>query len=300
MEIAVSGASGLIGTVLRQQLGDSGHRVLRLVRRPASGADEITWDPPSRTIDAASLEGVDAVVHLAGAGIGAKRWTDTYKQELVASRTIGTSLLATTIANLINPPRVFLSGSAVGFYGSRGDQRLTEKSGAGDSFLADLCVQWEAAVAPATDAGIRTALLRTGIVQTAAGGALAKQLPLFKIGLGGRFGAGTQYQSWISMDDEVGAIIHLLQTEVEGPVNLTAPNPATSAEFAKTLAKVLGRPSFMTVPAFAPRLILGREMADALLFESQRVMPETLEACGYDFVHPTLESCLAAALSRRP
>ena len=299
MDVAITGSSGLIGTALREALTEAGHRPIRIVRRvPAAGADEIQWDVDGGTIDAASLEGIDAVVHLAGAGIGDKRWNDAYKKLVLDSRTQGTSLIAGAIAGLDAKPSIFLSGSAIGYYGPRGDQVITEETPAGDTFLADVCEQWEAAAQPAIDAGIPTAFLRTGIVQTRKGGALQKQLPLFKLGLGGKFGSGDQYQSWISLDDEVNAIIHLLTAGVTGPVNLTAPEPVTNATFAKTLGKVLKRPSFLPVPAFGPRLLLGKEMADALLFESQKIMPTVLQSSGYTFAHPDLESGLRAAIRK--
>ncbi len=299
MDVAITGSSGLIGTALRSALSNAGHRPIRLVRRaPSSGADEIQWDVDGGTIDAASLEGVDAVVHLAGAGIGDKRWNADYKNVLVESRTKGTALIAETLAGLDAKPSIFLSGSAIGYYGPHGDDVITEDTPAGSTFLADLCVQWEAAAQPAIDAGIPTAFLRTGLVQTPKGGALKKLLPLFKLGVGGPFGNGKQYQSWITLDDEVGAILHLLSAGVTGPVNLTAPDPVTNNAFSKTLGKVLKRPSFARVPAFAPRLLLGKEMADALLFESQNIVPNVLQASGYRYAHPDLESGLRAVLGK--
>lgn len=298
MDVAISGSSGLIGTALIPALTAAGHRPVRLVRRPASGADEIAWDPARGQIDAASLEGIGAVVHLAGAGIGDRRWTDAYKREILESRTVSTALLAGTLASLQRPPAVFLSGSAIGFYGASATETFTERSPHGSGFLAEVCVAWEAAAAPAVDAGIRTAFLRTGIVLSPAGGALRKQLPLFRLGLGGRFGTGRQWQSWISIDDEVGAIVHLLGSSVAGPVNLTAPNPVTNGEFTKTLARVLRRPAVLPVPRFAPALLLGGELADNLLFTGQRVLPEVLTADGYSFRHPELEDGLRALLGK--
>jgi uncharacterized protein (TIGR01777 family) len=214
------------------------------------------------------------------------------------SRTTTTNLIATTIANMNRKPSVFLSGSAIGIYGPRGDEQLTEVSTDGTSFLADVCKQWEDAAKPASDAGIRTVLLRTGIVLTPKGGALKKQLPLFQLGLGGKFGNGKQWQSWISIDDEVGAIEHLLTANVSGAVNLTAPNPVTNAEFTSTLARVVKRPAILPIPPFAPKAILGGELADALLFTGQRVIPAALNASGYQFVHPTLEVALRALLKK--
>jgi uncharacterized protein (TIGR01777 family) len=297
MKIVISGASGLIGTQLVEQLQQHGHDVVRLVRR-AANTGEIMWDPKAGVLSASALEGADAVIHLSGAGIGDKRWTSSYKREILESRTITTSLIANTIANMSRKPSVFLCGSAIGIYGPRGDEQLTEVSTNGTSFLADVCEQWEAAAKPASDAGVRTVLLRTGIVLTTKGGALKKQLPLFQLGLGGKFGNGKQWQSWISIDDEVGAIEHLLTANVSGAVNLTAPNPVTNAEFTSTLARVVKRPAFLPIPPFAPKAILGGELADALLFTGQRVIPAALNASGYQFVHPTLEVALRALLKK--
>ena len=297
MKIVVSGASGLIGTQLVAKLSSSGHEVVRLVRRsPKSG--EIQWNPKSGTLDAAALEGVDAVIHLSGAGIGDKRWTDGYRKEILDSRTATTALLATTMASLSRKPSVFLSGSAIGIYGARNDEQLTEVSTHGTGFLAEVCEQWEAAAKPAVDAGIRTVYLRTGIVLSPKGGALKKLLPLFKLGVGGKFGNGKQWQSWISIDDEIGAIEHLLTANVSGAVNLTAPNPVTNAEFTKVLASVLKRPAIVPVPTFAPKILLGGELADALLFTGQRVIPAALNASGYMFKHTTLESAFRSLLSK--
>ena len=293
----ISGASGLIGKSLVSQLQQHGHDVVRLVRR-AANTGEIMWDPKAGVLDSSALEGTDAVIHLSGAGIGDKRWTSSYKREILESRTITTSLIANTIANMSRKPSVFLCGSAIGIYGPRGDEQLTEVSTNGTSFLADVCEQWEAAAKPASDAGVRTVLLRTGIVLTTKGGALKKQLPLFQLGLGGKFGNGKQWQSWISIDDEVGAIEHLLTANVSGAVNLTAPNPVTNAEFTSTLARVVKRPAFLPIPPFAPKAILGGELADALLFTGQRVIPAALNASGYQFVHPTLEVALRALLKK--
>ena len=297
MKIVISGASGLIGTQLVEQLQQHGHDVVRLVRRAAS-TGEIMWDPKAGVLSPSALEGADAVIHLSGAGIGDKRWTASYKREILESRTITTNLIASTIANMNRKPSVFLSGSAIGVYGPRGDEQLTEVSTNGTSFLADVCEQWEQAAKPASDAGIRTVLLRTGIVLTTKGGALKKQLPLFQLGLGGKFGNGKQWQSWISIDDEVGAIEHLLTANVSGAVNLTAPNPVTNAEFTSTLAQIVKRPAFLPIPPFAPKAILGGELADALLFTGQRVIPAALNASGYQFVHPTLEVALRALLKK--
>jgi uncharacterized protein (TIGR01777 family) len=297
MKIVISGASGLIGTQLVAKLSQSGHQVIRLVRRSPK-AGEIQWNPKSGTLDAAALEGADAVIHLSGAGIGDKRWTTRYRKEILDSRTDTTALLARTIASLSRKPSVFLSGSAIGIYGARNDEQLTEVSTHGTGFLAEVCEQWEAAAKPAVDTGVRTVYLRTGIVLSPKGGALKKLLPLFKLGVGGKFGNGKQWQSWISIDDEIGAIEYLLTANVSGAVNLTAPNPVTNAEFTKVLASVLKRPAIVPVPTFAPKILLGGELADALLFTGQRVIPAALNASGYVFKHTTLESALRSLLSK--
>ena len=297
MKIVISGASGLIGTQLVTSLKSSGHEVVQLVRRSAA-AGQIMWDPKSGKLDPASLEGCDAVIHLSGAGIGDKRWSDAYRKEILESRSATTSLLANTIASLQRKPSVFLSGSAIGIYGARGDEQLTETSAHGTGFLADVCKQWEAAAKPAVDAGVRTVFLRTGIVLSPKGGALKKLLPLFRLGVGGKFGNGKQWQSWISIDDEVASIIYLLTANVSGAVNLTAPQPVTNAEFTKVLARVVKRPAIVPVPTFAPKILLGSELADALLFTGQRVMPQALTASGYVFKHSTLESALRSLLTK--
>ena len=297
MKIVISGASGLIGKRLVEQLQQHGHEVVRLVRR-AAGTGEIMWDPKAGVLSASALEGADAVIHLSGAGIGDRRWTTKYKQELVESRTKSTALLASTIANCAKKPSVFLSGSAIGIYGPRGDEELTEQSSNGSSFLADICKQWEAAAKPAVDAGVRTVYLRTGIVLTPLGGALKKQLPLFKLGLGGKFGDGRAWQSWISLDDELAAIEHLLTAKVSGAVNLTAPNPVTNADFTKTLARTIKRLAILPIPKFGPQLLLGAELADALLFTGQRVMPAELLKSGFVFKHSTIEVALRALLNK--
>jgi uncharacterized protein (TIGR01777 family) len=297
MRILMSGGSGLIGTALGGRLEAEGHTVVRLVRRPPQ-AGELTWDPVAGTLDPAAFDGCDAVINLSGANIGDKRWTDQYKAELVSSRLLATELLANTMAELDHKPEVFLSGSAVGWYGDRGDERLDELSAPRDDFLSDLCQQWEAATAVAEKVSIRTVHLRTGVVLSAQGGALKKQLPLFKLGLGGRFGNGHQWQSWISIDDEIRAIVHLLTSEICGAVNLTAPNPVTNSEFAATLAKVLHRPAILPVPTFGPKLLLGREMVDSLLLAGQRVLPTVLQRSGYEFHHATLDAALRDLLHR--
>ncbi len=296
--IAITGASGLIGTALASHLTAAGDRVIRFTRTGASTDSTIAWDPAAGRIDADRLRGVDAVVHLAGAGIGDKRWTDDYKREILESRTKSTALLAAAMADFADGPKVMLSGSAIGYYGASLDAEFDESSPAGDGFLADVCVQWERSAEPAVAAGVRTAYLRTGIVLSPRGGALKKLLPLFKLGAGGRMGSGRQWQSWISIDDEVAAIDHLLRNDVRGAVNLTAPQPVSQAEFTRVLAKVVKRPALLPVPSFGPKLLLGSELADALLFTGQKVMPKALEASGYSFRHRDLESALRHLLKR--
>ena len=297
MRVVVSGASGLIGSALCESLTTDGHDVARLVRR-AAGIGEVQWDPKRCELPLGALEGSDAVVHLAGAGIGDHRWTDSYKTEIHDSRVLSTELLANVIAGCTNGPKVFLSGSAIGYYGESDERELDESAPAGADFLAQVCVAWEAATAAAEAAGTRVVHLRTGIVLAAKGGALAKMLPLFKLGLGGKFGSGRQWQSWISLPDEVAAIRHLLTSEVRGPVNLTAPTPVTGSDFARTLGKVLHRPSFVPVPSFGPKLLLGGELVDTLLLTGQRVVPTALLRSGCKFQHATLEVALRAVLNR--
>jgi uncharacterized protein (TIGR01777 family) len=268
------------------------------VRRPPRSDDEIRWDPAAEQIDAPALEGVDAVVHLAGAGIADKRWTPARKREILESRTAGTALLAGTLAKLDRPPEVLVSGSAVGWYGDGGEAVLTEQSPPGAVYLSTVCEAWEAAAAPATGAGIRTAFARTGIVLTPKGGPLAKLLPLFRLGLGGRMGGGREWWAWISLTDEVRAIRFLLDHDVSGPFNLTAPAPVRNAELTKVLARVLGRPALVPVPSFGPKLLLGADLADQLLFLSQRVEPKALTEAGFTFEHPDVETALRAELGR--
>ena len=298
MKILITGASGLIGQALTKQLNASGHTTVAAVRREPRRNDEVQWNPATGEMSPSAFDGVDAVVHLAGAGIGDKRWTDSYKMEILQSRTLGTALLADTMASLDKKPSVFLSGSAIGIYGVRDDTELGEDAAIGTGFLADVCRDWEAASASASAAGIRTVLLRTGIVLSPKGGALKKQLPLFKLGLGGKFGNGKQWQSWISITDEVNAIIHLLTSNLSGAVNLTAPTAVTNAEFTRVLASVVSRPAILPIPSFGPKLLLGGELADALLFTGQRVVPNALVADGFHFSHPTLDVALRALLNK--
>ncbi len=312
MKIALTGASGLIGTQLMDALLRDGHELTQFSRpnsapaaSKASGVDagaaasvvrRASWDPSRKLIDSSALEGIDAVIHLAGVGIADSRWTPQQKDRILTSRTLGTSLLATALAAMDQPPAVLLSGSAIGYYGEHGDEILDESGTPGSDFTARVCIDWEAAAQPAVDAGIRVALLRTGIVQSTEGGALAKQLPFFKLGLGGKVGSGKQYISWISIEDEVRAIQFLLTHELAGAVNLTAPEPVTNAEYTKILGGVLHRPTTI-LPITGPRLLFGKELADSLLLTSSRVVPAALLEAGFTFSYPELEPALAALLA---
>jgi uncharacterized protein len=293
MKVLITGSHGMIGSALATTLEAGGHQVVRLSR----GAQSPSWDPAQGRLDEAALQGVDAAVNLAGTGIGDKRWTPERKDEILKTRTSSTDLLARAMAALEPKPEVLVSGSAVGIYGSRGDEVLDEDSPVGTGFLADIARQWEEATAPAEAAGIRVVHIRTGIVQSRSGGALKKQLPLFRLGLGGRLGSGRQYVSWITLDDEVAAIIHALTTPaLSGPVNLTAPNPVTNADFTKALAKALGRPAVLSVPPFALDVALGKEMSEQMLTSSARVMPSRLQSSGFQFQHPELGEALTSVL----
>jgi uncharacterized protein (TIGR01777 family) len=297
LDVAISGASGLIGTALTKSLRGDGHRVLRLVRGGVTGDEKIGWDPDAGRIDAPALEGVDAIVHLAGEGIGEKRWSDEQKQRIRDSRVRGTAVLAGAVASRERKPSVFVSASAIGYYGDRGDEILDEQSAPGDDFLADVCVAWEAETQTASDAGVRTVLTRNGIVLDPHGGALAKMLLPFKLGVGGRQGSGKQWMSWITLADEVAAIRYAIHTDaVRGPVNLVAPNPVTNAEFASTLGHVLHRPTVLPTPMLPVKLRFGAELVESLLLVSQRVAPTKLEASGYEFGAPTLEPALRSVL----
>jgi uncharacterized protein (TIGR01777 family) len=297
MDVAITGASGLIGTALADALRARGDRVVTVGRR--SGAD-VRWDPMAGTIDGDGLEGVDAVVHLAGESLGERKWTPEQKERILESRVRGTQLLATTIAELASRPAVLISGSAVGFYGDRGDEILTEASPPPPpgNFLSDVCVAWETATAGAESAGIRTAHLRTGIVLSKEGGALARMLTPFKLGLGGRLGSGRQYMSWVSIDDEVGAILHAIDTDtIRGPLDVTGPAPVTNSEFTKALGAAVHRPTLLPTPLAPLKVIYGAELVQRVLVEGQRVLPAALEASGYAFRHPTLEAALDAVLA---
>ncbi|MER6465145.1 TIGR01777 family oxidoreductase [Streptomyces sp. NPDC001228] len=292
--IAVAGASGLIGKALVDSLRADGHEVVRLVRRAADGPGEVCWDPEGQYVDTAGLAGCDAVVNLAGAGIGDRRWTDAYKRRIRDSRVLGTAALAKAVAALDEPPRVFVSGSAMGFYGETGDRAVDEDAPAGDGFLPSLCVEWEEAAAPAREAGVRTVFVRTGLVVARGGGAWGRLFPLFKAGLGGRLGDGRQYWSFIALHDEVAAIRFLLDTDgLEGPFNLTAPEPLTNREITAAMARVLRRPALFPVPAAALQGALGEMAGDVL--GSQRVMPKRLLESGFTFAFPGIEDAIRAA-----
>lgn len=295
MKVAITGSSGLIGSALITALEARGDEVVRVVRSNA-GPTDCAWDIYAGTIDADALAGVDAVVHLAGEGIGEKKWSDDQKKKVLESRTMGTALIAETIASLDPKPSVFVSGSAIGFYGNRGDTKVTERDERGSGFLSDVTTAWEQAAQPAIDAGIRTAMIRTGVVLSTAGGALKEQLPFFKMGIGGKIGNGKQYWSWISITDQINAMLHILDNDISGPVNLTAPNPSTNAEFTKALGKALGRPTFLPTPKPAVQLRLGKEAAEEMLYFSTRVIPEVLLDSGFSFAHPTIDDAFAAVL----
>ena len=292
MRVVVTGSRGLVGSALVPFLTTGGHRVIRLVRGSPGGPDEIGWNPARGLPDASPLEGIDAAVHLAGENIAAGRWTPTRKAEIRRSRVEGTRRLCESLARLAQPPKVLVSASAVGFYGDRGAEVLTEDSDPGGGFLADVCREWESATEPASRAGIRVVNLRLGMVLSPTGGALRKMLLPFRLGAGGRVGTGEQFVSWIALDDAVGVIHHALDNNaVRGPVNAVAPGPVSNAEFARTLARILRRPALLPLPAVAARLAFG-EMADALLLSGARVMPARIQASGYRFRFPDLEAAL--------
>ncbi len=299
MKVLVTGSSGLIGSALVSELISRGNETVRLVRtQPGPGAKEIFWEPEAGRLDAGALEGFDAVVHLAGVNIAAGRWTPKQKTKIRVTRVIGTRLLSETLAHLARRPAVLVAASAMGFYGTRGDEVLTESSPSGSGFLPEVCRAWEGATEPASRAGIRTVNLRTGVVLSARGGALAKMLTPFRLGLGGRLGDGKQYMSWIAIDDVVRVIQHAIKTAtLSGPVNNVSPNPVTNAEFTKTLGQVLSRPTVFPMPGFAARLAFG-EMADELLLSSTRLRPAKLASTGYVFRFPELEGALRQVLGK--
>ena len=301
MRVAVTGSTGLIGSAVVERLEAEGHQAVRVVRPSGSsdppGTSVIVWDPSRGEIDLKGLEGLDSVVHLAGEPIAARRWSDEQKQRIANSRTQGTALLAGALARLDQPPGVLVSASAIGYYGDRGDKRLDEASSAGSDFLAEVCRQWEASADAARDAGIRVAHPRTGVVLSTAGGALAEMLPFFRLGLGGRIGNGRQWMSWITLHDEVEALLWLLTADVEGPVNLTAPEPVTNRELTAALGRTLRRPTLLPTPKPALWARLGRELTEALLYSSARVEPALLQRRGFRFAHPDIATGLAEVLA---
>ena len=299
MKVLITGARGLIGRSLSRALEDRGDEPIPVTRSTSATGTAVRWDPQRGTLDPQDFSGYDAVVHLAGEGIGDKRWTETHKARVLDSRVRGTTLLTDTLAEVDEPPAVLISASAVGFYGHRLDEKLTEESEGGDDFLSDVCRQWEEATLPASDAGIRVARIRTGLAMTPQGGIFPRILLPFRLGVGGRLGPGTQWWPWITMRDEIGAILHLLDhDDLSGPVNLSAPNPVTNAVFTRTLARVLRRPGVFRVPGAALKLVLGREMAEELLLVSQRVLPRKLLDTGFTFQDPDLEPALRTMLNR--
>ncbi|MFD3502230.1 TIGR01777 family oxidoreductase [Streptomyces sp. NPDC058676] len=292
--IAVAGASGLIGSALARSLTADGHEVVRLVRRAPRTRDEVRWDPERKYVDPAGLAGCDAVVNLAGANVGSRRWTDAYKERIRSSRVLGTATLAEAVASLDRPPRVFVNGSAMGIYGETGDRPVDEDAPPGKGFLPELCVEWEGATAPAQEAGVRTVFTRTGLVVSREGGAWGRLFPLFLAGLGGRMGDGRQYWSFVSLHDEVAAIRHLIDTDgLSGPFNVTAPHPLTNREITAAMGRVLGRPTLFAVPAPVLRAALGEMAGDVL--GSQRVLPMRLLESGFTFAFPEIEEAIRAA-----
>ena len=290
--VAVTGASGLVGTAVVASFEQDGVRVLRVVRRTPRSPDEVAWDPTSGEVDSAALEGIDAVIHLAGRNLATEKWTPEVKKQIVDSRVVGTRVLSEALASLEKKPRVMMSASAIGFYGDRGDEVLDEESPPGSGFLSDTCQQWEAACQSAWDADIRVVQLRIGVVLSTKGGMLAKVLPQFRMGLGGVVGGGNQKFSWISLDDLVRAIRFVVDNDsMHGAVNGTAPHPVTNRQFTKALGAKLHRPTFLSVPGFIPRAIMG-EMAEALVLEGADIRPKRLEEAGFQFQAPELPTAL--------
>lgn len=291
LRVAITGASGLIGSDLAAKLTDDGHQVIKMVRRAPSAPDEVRWDPGSGEVDLAGLSGVGAIVHLAGAGVGDHRWTDSYKAEILNSRVNGTQAMARAAAQLDPKPAVFLCASAIGYYGDRGDLELDEDSSKGVGFLSDVVADWEQACEPAHQAGIRVVNARTGLVVSERGGAWEKLLKQFKLGAGGRLGSGNQYQAFISLRDEVRALEFLINHgSLDGPVNLTAPNPVTNKVSTQALASLLGKPAIIPAPAFALKIALGEFASDVL--SSARVLPKKLEKAGFHWDDPTINDAL--------
>ncbi|HEY7105540.1 MAG TPA: TIGR01777 family oxidoreductase [Acidimicrobiia bacterium] len=292
MDVLVTGSHGMIGTALIPRLRARGDHVLRLVRSAPEGSDDVRWDPPAGTVDAAALEGVDAVVHLAGAGIGDKKWTDARKRLVLESRTQPTGLLARTLAALDRKPHVLVSASAIGFYGDRGPEVLTEDSSSGTDFGARVCEAWEDATTPAASAGIRVVRIRSGLVLASQGGLLKRLLLPFRLGIGGRLGSGDQYMSWIALDDELRAILHVVDNgSLAGALNLTAPNPVTNRQFTEALGRAVHRPTIIPTPLLGLKAVYGGELVETLL-GSQRVSSTKLQSSGFEFTHPHLDAAL--------
>ena len=302
LRVAVTGSTGLIGRTLVERLESGGHQAVPVVRpgssRGSGSPAPVVWDPAASEMNAGELEGLDAVVHLAGEPIAARRWSPDQKERIAQSRVQGTALLSQALARLDAPPAVLVSASAIGYYGDRGDELLDESSSGGDDFLAGVCRDWETAADPARAAGIRVAHPRTGVVLSPSGGALAEMLPFFRLGIGGRIGSGRQWMSWISLHDEVEALMWLLEADVEGPVNLTAPEPVTNRELTAALGRTLRRPAVLPTPKPALWAKLGRELTEALLYSSTRVAPTVLQRGGFHFTHPDIATGLAAVLAR--
>lgn len=298
MKVAVTGSSGLIGSALVPALERAGHDVVRLVRRPTRSAAEIRWDPAQRQLDPEVLADVDGVVHLAGVGVADRRWSDKRREAIVQSRVDGTTTISQALARATPRARVLVSASGIDWYGDTGDRIVTEKDPPGSGFLSDVTVRWEAATAAAADAGVRVALCRSSLVMSPKGGIMGRLLPLFKLGLGGKLSGGDQYWPWISLADEVSAMIFLLDTDISGPVNLAGPEQVTNAEFTTTLGRVLHRPTVATVPAAALKLALGSQMAEELTLTGTRAIPQVLLDNGFQFEHETVESALRWITSR--
>ena len=294
----MSGASGLLGSAIRRRLTGQSSQIVQLVRGQLTAADQVVWNPAASPAipDRGPLEGCSAAIHLSGASVAGHKWTESWKREMTASRVDTTHTLAIALASLESPPKVLLVASAIGIYGDRGDEVLDEASKPGEGFLAELCQKWESAAQPAEDAGIRVVHLRFGIVLAPGGGALEKMLPVFRLGLGGKLGSGKQWMSWVSLDDLVESVLFAADNpSLRGAVNVTSPNPITNADFTRILARRLGRPAVLSVPAFALRLMYG-QMADEALLAGARVIPAKLESAGFQFAHPTVTRALAAAL----
>jgi uncharacterized protein (TIGR01777 family) len=299
MKILIGGSSGLVGTALIKSLEADGHEIFRLVRRAPQSKTEVEWSPDRYSIALARIEGFDAVMNLAGESIAEGRWTDDKKRRIRESRVKGTKLLGDALANLTVPPKALICASAIGYYGNRGDEVLTEMSAPGSDFLSEVCVEWEKAAALAVEKGIRVVNARFGVILDTEGGALHKMLPPFRMGIGGKIGSGKQWMSWIALEDVVNALKFALMNEaLAGPANYVAPNPVTNAEFTKTLGRVLSRPTLFPIPAFGVKLIFG-EMGEALLLGGQRVEPERLRANGFQFAYSELEAALSAILKQQ-